>query len=70
MPEVYAALCAELGDADPAARCLEVLARVGASVSLERLGVAREPFERLLASRPELPRSVLDAAYRGVRAAG
>ena len=68
MPEVYALLCAELGDAEPAARCLEALAQAGASVSLERMGVAREPSERLLASRPELPRSVLDAAYRGVRA--
>lgn len=67
MPDVFAALCAELGEADPAARCLEALASAGASTSLEQLGVTRQPFERLLDAHSDLPRAVLEAAYRGTR---
>lgn len=67
IPDVFAALCAELGEVDPAQRCLEALASAGASTSLEQLGVTREPLERLLAAQPELPRPVLEGAYRGTR---
>lgn len=67
LPEVFSALCAELGDADPAARWLEALAGVGASTSLAQLGVTREPLERLLTAQPELSRSVVEAAYLGRR---
>jgi maleylacetate reductase len=68
-PDIFAAVCGELGQSDPAAVLLEVLRRAGASTSLEQLGVAREPFFQLADAHPELPRRLLEAAYSGQRAA-
>ncbi len=65
LPGVFAALCAELGTDDLAAFCRQALLTAGASTSLEQLGVRWEPLERLLAAHPELPRPLLEAAYRG-----
>jgi len=66
-PTIHAAVVARLGNAELSASLLDWLRQVGASTSLEALGVAREPFEELLLQHPELPRSVLEAAYRGQR---
>jgi maleylacetate reductase len=66
-PDVFAAVCAELGQLDPAASLLEALQRAGASTSLAQLGVEREPFRRLVMAHPELPGGVLEAAYSGLR---
>ena len=52
---------------DATQRLLEALRRAGAATSLAELGVADEPFQRLLAAHPELPRRVLEAAHAGVR---
>jgi maleylacetate reductase len=67
LPDVFAALCTELGDEDPAARCLEALAQAGASTSLAQLGVALERLQSLLEAHLDLPRSLLFAAQRGER---
>jgi maleylacetate reductase len=67
LPDVFAALCTELGEEDPAARCLDALARAGASTSLAQLGVASEPLQSLLGAQPDLPRALLVAAYQGER---
>jgi maleylacetate reductase len=67
-PAIFAAVCAELAQADPANHLLEALGRAGASNSLVQLGVAEAPFRQLVAAHPELPRKVLEAAYSGRRA--
>jgi len=68
-PDLFAAVCVELGQSDPAAVLLEALGRVGASTSLAQLGVEPGPFFELTAAHPELPRELLDAAYSGRRVA-
>jgi maleylacetate reductase len=66
-PVIHATVVSRLGNAELSASLLDWLRQVGASTSLEGLGVAREPFQDLLDAHPELPRSVLEAAYRGQR---
>ena len=66
-PEIHAAIVGRLGRAELSSNLLDWLRRAGASLSLEALGVARQPFDDLLEERPDLPRSVLEAAYRGRR---
>lgn len=67
-PEIHAAVVGRWGKAELASTLLDWLRGAGASLSLEALGVARQPFDELLQAHPELPRSVLEAAYRGQRA--
>ncbi|HKO94229.1 MAG TPA: iron-containing alcohol dehydrogenase, partial [Polyangiaceae bacterium] len=66
-PTIHAAVVSRLGNAELSASLLDWLREVGASTSLQALGVAREPFQELLEAHPELPRSVLQAAYAGQR---
>lgn len=66
-PEIHAAVVVRLGNAELASSLLDWLRRAGAATSLEALGVAPGPFQALLEAHPELPRSVLEAAYRGQR---
>jgi len=67
-PTIHASIVSRLGNIELSASLLDWLRQVGASTSLEALGVSREPFQALLDAHPELPRSVLEAAYRGQRA--
>jgi maleylacetate reductase len=63
----YDTLCARLGVAPAAlpARFSEWLSRAGAATSLAGLGVERAALIALLASHPELPGAVLEAAFAG-----
>jgi maleylacetate reductase len=63
----YDALCARLGVAPAAlpARFSGWLSRARAAMSLAELGVERSALSALLASHPELPASVLAAAFAG-----
>jgi homogentisate 1,2-dioxygenase len=66
-PGVISAVEARLGVTDVEATLFDFLVRAGAPVSLKALGVERVRFDALLAASPDLPATLLGAAYHGRR---
>jgi len=66
-PDVHRALQARLGDTELERTLFDFLGRALVPTSLSAMGLAEDAFRLWLATEPELPRELLEAAFVGAR---